>query len=216
MDKVLEFLKELAVNNNREWFQDNKKWYNESRDKVLFLTDVLINEIGKFDPTVRGLRPKDCLFRIFRDVRFSHDKRPYKTNFGSFICRGGRKSMNPGYYFHIEPENSFIGGGTYMPPAEPLKAIRNLMAEHGDEYKEIIDAPDFKHEFPEMYDDKLKTAPKGFPKDHEFIDLLRYKSFIFSKSFSDADVTSDKYVENVVDAFEKLYPVNAFLYQATD
>ena len=80
MDKVLEFLKELAVNNNREWFQDNKKWYSESREKVLFLTDVLINEIGKFDPTVRGLQPKDCLFRIFRDVRFSHDKRPYKTN----------------------------------------------------------------------------------------------------------------------------------------
>lgn len=216
MDKVLDFLKELAANNNREWFQANKKWYDECREKVLFLTDVLINEIGKFDPQVRGLSPKDCMFRIFRDVRFSNDKRPYKTNFGSFICKGGRKSMNPGYYFHIEPGNSFIGGGIYMPPAEPLKAIRNYMAEHGDEYLEIINEPDFRKKYPEMYDDKLKTAPKGFPKDHEFIDLLKYKSFIFSKSFDDKTVKSDKYVEKVVSAFHDLLPVNAILYQALD
>ena len=216
MDKVLDFLKELAANNNREWFQANKKWYDECREKVLFLTDVLINEIGKFDPQVRGLSPKDCMFRIFRDVRFSNDKRPYKTNFGSFICKGGRKSMNPGYYFHIEPGNSFIGGGIYMPPAEPLKAIRNYMAEHGDEYLEIINEPDFRKKYPEMYDDKLKTAPKGFPKDHEFIDLLKYKSFIFSKSFDDKIVQSDKYVEKVVSAFHDLLPVNAILYQALD
>ncbi|WP_340111761.1 DUF2461 domain-containing protein [Maribellus mangrovi] len=216
MDKVLEFLKELAANNNREWFQDNKKWYNESREKMIFLTDVLINEIGKFDPAVRGVLAKDSMFRIFRDVRFSKDKRPYKTNFGSFICKGGRKSMNPGYYFHLEPGGCFIGGGIYMPPAESLRAIRNFMAEHADEYRKIIEDPEFKKEFPEMYDDKLKTAPKGFPKDHEHIDLLRYKSFIFSKTFNDSVVTSDNYVQEMVSAFHRLYPVNRFLYQAMD
>lgn len=216
MEKVLEFLKELSANNNREWFQDNKKWYNESREKMTFLTDVLINEIGKFDPAVRGVLTKDSMFRIFRDVRFSKDKRPYKTNFGSFICKGGRKSVNPGYYFHLEPGGCFIGGGIYMPPAEPLRAIRNFMAEHAEEYREIIDDPDFKKEFPEMYDDKLKTAPKGFPKDHEHIDLLRYKSFIFSKTFNDSVVTGDKYVQEMVSAFHRLYPVNRFLYQAVD
>lgn len=216
MEKVLEFLKELSANNNREWFQDNKKWYNESREKMTFLTDVLINEIGKFDPAVRGVLAKDSMFRIFRDVRFSKDKRPYKTNFGSFICKGGRKSVNPGYYFHLEPGGCFIGGGIYMPPAEPLRAIRNFMAEHAEEYREIIDDPDFKKEFPEMYDDKLKTAPKGFPKDHEHIDLLRYKSFIFSKTFNDSVVTGDKYVQEMVSAFHRLYPVNRFLYQAVD
>ncbi|WP_167604606.1 DUF2461 domain-containing protein [Maribellus sediminis] len=216
MDKVLEFLKELAANNNREWFQDNKKWYDQSREKVLFLTDVLINEIGKFDPEVRGLQPKDCMFRIFRDVRFSHDKRPYKTNFGSFICKGGRKSMNPGYYFHLEPGGCFVGGGIYMPPAEPLRTIRSFMADHAEEFLEFTQDPDFKKDFPEMYDDRLKTAPKGFPKDHEHMDLLRYKSFIYSKTFSDKVVKSDKYIETMVDTFHQLYPVNSFLYRALE
>lgn len=214
MKKVLQFLTELAANNNREWFHANKKQYEESRDKVYFLTDVLINEIGKFDSEIAGLAPKDCVFRIFRDVRFSNDKRPYKTNFGSFICKGGRKSMNPGYYFHIEPGNSFIGGGIYMPPSAPLKLIREYISEHGEEYLDIIGEPNFKKEFPEMYDDKLKTAPKGFPKDHEYIQLLRYKSFIFSKELNDSVVTSESYVEEMVDAFHRLLPVNKFLYEA--
>lgn len=216
MDRVLEFLRALAANNNREWFQENKQWYNESKEKVLFLTDVLISEIGKFDPEVRGLRPQDCMFRIFRDVRFSKDKRPYKTNFGSFICKGGRKSMNPGYYFHLEPEGCFLAGGIYMPPSEPLRAIRNFMADHADEFLEITSDPDFKKEFPDMFDDKLKTAPKGFPKDHKYIEVLRYKSFIFSKNFSDKEVQSEHYVEAMVDAYRRLYPVNSFLYSALE
>ncbi|MCK3683718.1 DUF2461 domain-containing protein [Maribellus sp. YY47] len=214
MNSVLQFLEELAANNNREWFQSNKKWYEESRDKVLFLTDVLINEIGQFDSEIRGLQPKDCMFRIFRDVRFSPDKRPYKTNFGSFICKGGRKSMNPGYYFHLEPAGCFMAGGIYMPPAEPLKTIRTCLADHAEEFLEITEAPDFKREFPAMYDDQLKTAPKGFPKDHEHIGLLKYKSYIFSKDIAASDVVGEKYVEKMVEGFESLYPVNRFLYEA--
>ena len=136
-------------------------------------------------------------FRIFRDVRFSKDKRPYKTNFGAFIAKGGRKSMNPGYYFHIEPSGSFVGGGVYMPPAEPLQAIRNYISENGAEFLEIINDNKFKKVYPEMYDDKLKTAPKGFPKDHEFIDLLRYKSFVFSKELDNSEISSDKLVEKI-------------------
>lgn len=216
MDKVLQFLNELAENNNREWFQQNKKWYDESRDKVLFLTDVLINEISRFDSSGAGLQPKDCMFRIFRDVRFSNDKRPYKTNFGSFICRGGRKSMNPGYYFHLEPGGCFVAGGIYMPPAEPLRTIRNYLADHAEEFVEITGSPGFKESFPEMYDDQLKTAPKGFPKDHEHIDLLKYKSYIFSKTFDNKEVTSPDYIEKMVDAFRTVAPLNAFLYQALD
>lgn len=214
MDKVLQFLEELSENNNREWFNDNKKRYEECRDKVTFLTEVLINEIGKFDSQVRGLSAKECVFRIFRDVRFAKDKRPYKTNFGSFICKGGRKSMNPGYYFHIEPGKSFIGGGIYMPPSEPLKLIRNHMAEQAEEYLDIINEPTFKKNFPEMYNDRLKMAPKGWPKDHEHIALLRYKSFIFSKEMNDSLVKSDKYIEQVVTSYNELQPVNAFLYEA--
>ena len=122
--------------------------------------------------------------------------------------------MNPGYYFHIEPGGSFIGGGIFRPQSEQLRTIRNYLAEQGDEFLELTNAPDFKREFPEMYDDKLKTAPKGFPKDHAYIRLLRYKSFIFSKSFPDKLVTSDRFLEEIVDAFEMLQPVNSLLYEA--
>lgn len=216
MEKVLQFLTELSKNNNREWFQQNKKWYDESKEKILFLTDVLINEIGKFDDSVRGLQPKDCMFRIFRDVRFSNDKSPYKTNFGSFICPGGRKSMNPGYYFHLEPSGCFVAGGIYMPPAETLRAVRSYLADHAEEFLEITQDSDFKTKFPEMYDDQLKTAPKGFPKDHEHVDLLKYKSFIFSKTLNDKEVKSREYLELMVDSFRTVSPLNHFLYQALD
>lgn len=216
MEKVLQFLKELSENNNREWFQQNKKRYEENKEKVLFLTDVLINEIGKFDESIRGLQPKDCMFRIFRDVRFSKDKRPYKTNFGSFICKGGRKSMNPGYYFHLAPDGCFVAGGIYMPPAETLRAVRSYLADHAEEFLEITQDPDFNASFPEMYDDQLKTAPKGFPKDHEYINLLKYKSFIFSKTFNDKEVKSKEYLELMVDAFRIVSPLNQFLYRALD
>ncbi len=214
MEKVLDFLTDLSVNNNREWFQANKKRYDESREKVLFLTEVLINEIRKFDSTIPVLPPKDCVFRIFRDVRFSKDKRPYKTNFGAYITKGGRKGMYAGYYFHIDPAGSFAGGGVYMPPAEQLRAIRNYLAINGAEFLELIESKNFKKTFPEMYEDKLKTAPKGFPKDHEFIDLLRYKSFAFSGGINNSQISSDKLIENIVNSFKQLQPVNAMLNDA--
>lgn len=216
MNKVLKFLQELKENNNREWFNDNKKRYNECKEKILFLTDVFINEIGEFDSTVRGVSPKDCIFRIFRDVRFSKDKVPYKTNFGSFIAKGGRKSISPGYYFHIEPEQSFIGGGIYMPEAGSLRAIRNYMTEHAPEFLQIINDVDFKRVFPEMYDHQLKTAPKGFPKDHEFIKLLRYKSFVFSNSIDNKNIRGDNFIKQTINSFKQLNKVNNFLIEALE
>lgn len=216
MLQVIQFLQELSDNNNREWFQSNKKRYDESREKVLFITEVVINEIRKFDPEIPLLESKDCLFRIFRDVRFSNDKRPYKTNFGSFIAKGGRKSIHAGYYFHIEPSGSFAGGGIYMPAAEPLKAIREHIAENGEEFLTIINNKSFKKVFPEMMDDKLKTAPKGFSPDHEFIDFLRYKSFAFSSQLGKSQILADTYIEQLVQAFKTLQPVNRFLNEALE
>ncbi len=216
MLQVIQFLNELSENNNREWFQKNKKWYDESREKVLFLTEVVINEIRKFDPDVPLLEPKDCLFRIFRDVRFSNDKRPYKTNFGSFIAKGGRKSMHAGYYFHIEPSGSFVGGGIYMPAAEPLKAIRQYIAENGEEFLSLINSKNFIKVYPEMMDDKLKTAPKGYSPDHEFINLLKYKSFAFSSQFDKSQILADNFIEKLVHSFKTLHPVNRFLNDALE
>ena len=214
MEQVLQFLQELSANNNREWFNDNRKKYEKSREKILFLTDVFIHEIRKFDTEIPLLNPKDCLFRIFRDVRFSKDKRPYKTNFGSFIAKGGRKSIYPGYYFHIEPTGSFVGGGIYMPAAGPLKAVRNYMEEHPEEFLAIINDPEFKKFYPEMMDHKLKTAPRGIEKNHPYIDLLRYKSFAFSSPVKKEILLSGKYVETTVNAFKELHKVNAFLNEA--
>jgi uncharacterized protein (TIGR02453 family) len=214
MEKVLQFLNELAANNNREWFEANKPRYVECRQKVLFTTDVLINEIRKFDHSIPLLDAKDCMFRIFRDVRFSNDKRPYKTNFGSFIAKGGRKSVCPGYYFHIEPGSSFIGGGIYMPSAAPLKAIRDHIAVSGNEFSEILEDPDYKSAVPQMFDDRLKTAPKGYPKDHQYIDILKYKSFAFSAPVSDKSLINGTFIDEAVNVFKHLQKANSFLSEA--
>ena len=216
MQQILNFLSELKVNNNKEWFDQNRDRYQECRKKILFLTELIIQEAGKFDPEIGVQDPKNCVFRIFRDVRFSNDKTPYKTNMGSFISKGGRKSVNSGYYLHIEPGASFVGGGSYCPPADALKAIRTEIFDHSEDFKQIISKDSFRKVYPEMYDDKLKTAPKGFPKDFPDIDLLKYKSFAFGSTIDDSVVTSDAFVEKVVSAMKELYPVNRFLNTALD
>ena len=216
MQEVLNFLSELRLNNNKEWFDQNRDRYEESRKKVLFLTELVIHEVSKFDPEIGSLTAKDCVFRIFRDVRFSHDKTPYKINMGSFIARGGRKSMGAGYYLHIEPGGSFVGGGSYCPPADSLKALRTEIFDHPDDFKKLIYSDSFRRTYPEMYDDKLKTPPKGFPKDFPDIDLLKYKSYAFTSRIDDSVVAGDAYVGKIIDAFKELAPVNRFLNTAID
>ncbi|HAQ19192.1 MAG TPA: TIGR02453 family protein [Prolixibacteraceae bacterium] len=216
MQEILNFLSELKENNNKDWFDQNRDRYEASRKKVLFLTEMIIHEVAKFDPEIGFQDPKNCVFRIFRDVRFATDKTPYKTNMGSFIAKGGRKSTSAGYYIHIEPGSSFVGGGSYCPPAEALKAIRTEIFDHPEDFKQLILNNSFLKVYPEMYDDKLKTAPKGFPKDFPEIDLLKYKSFAFTSKLEDTVVTSDAYVDKIVSAFKALSPVNRFLNTALE
>jgi uncharacterized protein (TIGR02453 family) len=216
MQEVLNFLSELRKNNNKEWFDQNRDRYQECRKKVLFLTELIIHEVGHFDPEVGAQNPKDCVFRIFRDVRFSVDKTPYKTNMGSFIVKGGKKSYCAGYYLHIEPGASFVGGGSYCPPVDALKAMRTEIFDNPEEFKQLIFKESFRKVYPALYDDKLKTAPKGFPKDFPDIDLLKYKSFAFGENLDDSVVTSDAFVGRVVASMKELYPVNRFLNIALD
>ncbi len=216
MEQVLKFLTELRKNNNKEWFDENRDWYQESRKKMIFLTELINHEIAKFDAGIGIQDPKNCVFRIFRDVRFSNDKTPYKTNMGSFIAPGGRKSTSAGYYLHIEPGSSFVGGGSYHPPADALKAIRTEIFDNSEDFKALVYSDKFLKVYPNMYDDKLKTAPKGFPKDFQDIDLLKYKSFAFTSVLNDSDVMSDSYVEKVVERMKALYPVNRFLNTALE
>jgi uncharacterized protein (TIGR02453 family) len=216
MKEVFSFLSELRVNNNKEWFDENRHRYEESRKKVLFLTELVINEIKSFDPGIGNISAKDCMFRIFRDVRFSHDKTPYKINMGSFIAGGGRKSTGAGYYFHIEPGGSFVGGGAYCPPADVLKAIRTEIFDHSEEFKKLIHKDSFAKTYTEMYDDQLKTPPKGFPKDFQDIDLLKYKSYAFTSRIQDSELFQDDLAGKIVGAFRELAPVNRFLNIAID
>jgi len=216
MQEVLNFLSELKENNNKEWFDQNRDRYEKSRKKILFLTELVIHELAKIDPEIGIQDPKNCVFRIFRDVRFATDKTPYKTNMGSFIAKGGRKSTSAGYYIHVEPGASFVGGGSYCPPAYALKAFRTEIFDHPDEFKKLIYKDSFQKLYTEMYDDKLKTAPKGFPKDFPEIDLLKYKSYAFTSNLDDSEVTSDAYISKILAAMKELYPVNRFLNSALD
>jgi uncharacterized protein (TIGR02453 family) len=122
---IIDFLSQLKLNNNREWFQDNKKWYDASKKEVENFVSEMITTLSAIDPALQTPVMKDCMFRIFRDVRFGADKSPYKTNFGAFIAHGGRKSSFPGYYFHFEPGESMLAGGVYQPQPDTLKLIRN-------------------------------------------------------------------------------------------
>jgi uncharacterized protein (TIGR02453 family) len=216
MLEVFQFLSELKENNNKEWFDKNRVRYEASRKKVMFLTEMVIQEIRKFDPEIGLQNPKDCVFRIFRDVRFGADKTPYKTNMGSFIAKGGRKSISAGYYIHIEPGSSFVGGGSYCPPADALKAFRTEIFDHPEEFRGLISKDSFMKTYPEMYEDRLKTAPKGYPKDFQEIELLKYKSFAFTSKVDDSIVTGDLYLEKIVSAMKELYPVNRFLNAALE
>lgn len=210
------FLKEISENNNREWFQDNKSRYQASRENILDFTALLIKEMSGFDNAVPlDLNPADCVMRIYRDIRFRKDKTPYKTNFGIAISGNGKNFNGPGYYVHIEPGNSFAGGGSWHPESVQLKAIRQEIDYNSSEFLEIVRHPDFRTCFNDLdQEDKLKTAPKGYPADHELIDYLKLKSFTASHFFTDAELKDDGSFRNTAAAFEKLYPFMVFLRQA--
>ncbi|MEI6695883.1 MAG: DUF2461 domain-containing protein [Bacteroidota bacterium] len=212
---VYQFLQDLAANNNREWFQSNKKAYELAKTSVETFIKELISGIQSIDNTVVGISPKDCMFRINRDVRFSKDKSPYKNNFGGFIAKGGRNAMNAGYYLHIEQGSSFLGGGIYMPPAERLKLIRNEIYFNAPAFKKIIENQDFKKYFTEIWDDnKLKNPPKDFPKDFEAIELLKFKNYTVLHSISDEQVMQANFYQYVMEVFKTMLPLNNFLNNA--
>jgi len=214
MKEIYEFLQGLEANNNREWFNQNKDVYKKNQQLFFHFTEILINEIRSFDQEIGYIDPKKCIFRIFRDVRFSNDKSPYKTNFGTFIAKNGYKSGNPGYYFHIQPGECFLSGGVYMPQPDALKAIRNEIYYHADDLLEIIEEPEFKNTFDFFDEDKLKTNPKGFPKDFEHIDLLRHKSFAPYLKITEEQLFSKDLIEFILEKYRMILPVNRFLYEA--
>lgn len=211
---VLNFLKQLQANNNREWFNDNKALFLEAKESFEALTEELITQIELFDPSIKGLKAKDCIFRIYRDVRFSKDKSPYKTHFGAYINQGGRKGKTCGYYIHIEPDATMIAGGIYNPPSDVLYEIRDAIYADTEDFKAIIHATDFKAHFGEIEGDKLKRAPKGFPKDFEAIELLKHKSYICTKTCDNDAVYSDDFTIQSIPVLQAMKPFNDFFNRA--
>ena len=212
---LFDFLTQLKLNNNREWFLENKKWYEASKKEVENFVSEMIPAISAIDPSVQTPAMKDCMFRIFRDVRFGADKSPYKTNFGAFIARGGRKTAFPGYYFHFAPGESMLAAGVYQPEPETLKMLRNEVYYHSAELKEILEKPSFKKHFETLGDfDKMKKAPKDFPAGFPDIDLLKYRSYIVSKQIPDKSVVSDNYTKTALEMVKELQPFMVFLNRA--
>jgi uncharacterized protein (TIGR02453 family) len=215
-DGILHFLKELARNNNKVWYQKNKDLYIRAKHDFELVTGLLINEIGKFDKNVSGCLPKDCIFRIFRDVRFTSDKTPYKTNFGAYISRGGRKGGYAGYYLHIEPGSYFLAGGIYMPPPPVLKAIRNEIYHNIDEFLEILGQKKFREYFGRIWGEKLTAPPRGFSKDFPEIELLKYKHYNVMHELDEQKLTGKDFISYAADVYHEMLPFNRFLNQAIE
>lgn len=214
---TFDFLNKLKKNNNKEWFDKNRSTYEIAKKDFQAFVDELILSISKFDPAVKHLEAKKCVFRINRDIRFSKDKTPYKTNFGASISPGGKGSFTAGYYVHLEPNAIFLAGGMWQPEPPLLNAIRQEIDYNAGEFKKIINHKDFKKYFGGLSDeDKLKTVPKGYDKAHPEIEILKNKSFIVVHNLKDNNVLSKDALKYCTAVFKAMHPLNLFLRRACD
>ncbi len=217
-EKSLSFLKAIKNNNNKDWFDKNKPKYLEAKAEFEVFVQKMINALSKFDKKIDGnMLAKNCVFRIYKDVRFSKDKTPYKTHFGAYFSPGGKKSNAAGYYFHFEPGNMFLAGGNWQPEPPQLQAIRQEIDYNGDKLTKLIKAKSFQKYFDDLSDeDKLKTAPKGFDKESKYLEYLKLKSFVVYHKLSDKDFKSKNFEKFTVEGYKAMYPVIRFLREATD
>lgn len=215
---ILFFLRELRENNNREWFAEQKERYQELKTGFEEIVDELINRISLWDEEIKGLKAKDCVYRIYRDVRFSPDKSPYKTHFGAYICGfRGRNSGRCGYYFHIEPDGCLLGGGCYCPEPALLKRLRKDIYDNIEEFLSIIRDPEFVEEFPEIdTTGKLKKVPAPFPADFPEADLLKYKHYDVLSAKPEVWFEEDNILDKTETVFRKMYKFNRFLNYTID
>jgi uncharacterized protein (TIGR02453 family) len=216
MKTVFKFLKQLSKNNNKDWFDAHKDQYLEAKEEFEQYVEGLIAGIRKFDKKISpSLSAKESVFRIYKDVRFSKDKTPYKTNMGASITPGGKKVHEPGYYFHAEPGNSFLSGGLWMPDSDKLNAIRQEIDYNAKPLHKILKSASFKKYFDGLdEEDKLKSAPKGYQKDHPEIDLLRNKHFIVTHLFKDKDLLAANSQKKILQTAKSMYPLLTYLREA--
>jgi uncharacterized protein (TIGR02453 family) len=213
----IEFLKNLSENNNKDWFHANKKDYELYKQNYLIIAEYLLNGLKKIDPDLSYLEPKKCIFRINRDIRFSKDKSPYKTNMGIWMSKSRQNSFSAGYYFHLDLKNSFLAGGVYCPDANALKLIRKEIAYFHEDLQNILDVKAFKTTFKDFDRDinnMLKTSPKGYETDHPAIHFLKLKSFTTTHHFDYKEALQPHFMEEIIQKLSYLKPLNDFLERA--
>ena len=208
------FLKALKTNNNKPWFDEHRAEYEILKKEMSNLCQQAMDEISKFDNSIIGLQPKDCTFRINRDVRFSKDKSPYKTNVGAYLAKGGKKSDYCGYYLHIEAGKSMLAGGLWMPDAPKLKTARQEIDYNFADFKKIISDKKFTNYFGKIGGEKLVNAPKGYDDNNPAIDLLKHKSWVVSHSFTDKEVMDKNFSKTIAQGGKLLFPFLQFFNQA--
>ena len=213
---TLRFLTNLKKNNNKPWFESNKNAYLLARQDMEGFVQELIDGLGKSDPAIAALKAKDCVFRIYRDVRFSKDKTPYKVSMSAAFNRQGKNAPGAGFYFHCEPGNNMAGGGMWMPTPEELAKIRQEIDYNFDEWKKIIGRPAFKRLFPEGVEggEVLSRPPKGYEAENPAIEFLKMKSFVVTRTLTNADMVSGSLVKEVLKTFETMKDLTGFLNRA--
>lgn len=213
---ILQFLKELAANNNRDWFNSNRERYEAARAEFEKLLTALITRISAFDDSIRHLQATDCTYRIYRDTRFSQDKTPYKTHMGGYINAKGKKSFHCGYYVHLEPGNCMLAGGSYCLPSPLLKAIRQAVYDNMDEYRSIVEAPAFSQYFPIVGEDFLKTAPKGFKRNYPYLKYLQCKDYTVACRRPDDFFLTPSFVDQAEAVFRQMKRFSDFINYTID
>jgi len=211
---TLKFLKELKKNNSKPWFDAHRKQYEAARGDFENFIQSVLDKHARNDTDLKELIAKKCMFRINRDIRFSKDKSPYKTNFGASMDKGGKKSGLAGYYFHLEPGKSFVGGGIWMPQPDALKKVRQEIDYCLDEFKKIITARKFQTVYGKLYTGEgvqLTKVPQGFDKDNPAAEYLKFKSWLVLSDLNDSTLTSKELVQKTVDAFSIMQPFIKFL-----
>jgi uncharacterized protein (TIGR02453 family) len=209
---TLQFLAELKKNNNKEWFEANRKKYEAAKEDVKQITEKLIKALGAHDEEIGQLLVKDCTFRINRDVRFSKDKAPYKSNISCIFSKGGKNSDKSGFYVHIEPGVAFVGAGYWAPEAKKLAAIRQEIDYNLQDWEKIISSKKFKETFGELSNENiLQRPPKGYDIDNPAIEFLKLKSFIVRKKLSDTELLDKNFVKNVTTLYSTVKPMLDFL-----
>lgn len=215
--ETIKFLKELKKNNSKEWFDQNRKTYEQAKTNYLSFVEGVLGKMKKIDTSLIDLEPKQCVFRINRDVRFSKNKAPYKVSMGASLSKGGKKVQCAGYYFHLEPGASFIGGGFWMPMAPELNKIRQEINYNTADFNKILNHKKFKTTFGSLSEtEKLTRPPKGYDADNPAIELLKLKSFVVMCEVKDEALTDKGLSSKIIAEFENMMPFVDFLNKAID